>query len=263
MSMAVADLRVTLLQTDLVWENPAANRAQFEAMIRNLPAETDLLILPEMFTTGFTMNAAQLAETMDGPTIGWLLEMARLKQAAITGSLIIKEQEKYFNRLIWAQPDGSIQFYDKRHLFRMAQENAIYSVGKTRLIVNYKGWRICPLICYDLRFPVWSRQQPNQPYDLLIYVANWPEKRSAAWRTLLAARAIENLSYCVGVNRTGTDQLGNAYNGGSAVCSAQGDTFYLPPNPEIIHTHTLSYQQLSGFREKFPADLDADAFELT
>ena len=261
--MAVADLRVTLLQTDLVWENPAANRHQFEAMIRNLAVETDLIVLPEMFTTGFTMNAPAVAETMKGETIAWLLEMARLKQAAITGSLIIQENEQYFNRLIWAQPDGSIQFYDKRHLFRMAQENAIYSVGKTRLVVNYKGWRICPLICYDLRFPVWSRQQPDQPYDLLLYVANWPEKRAVAWRTLLAARAIENLSYCVGVNRTGLDQLGIRYDGGSAVCSPQGETFYLPQNPEIIHTQALSYQKLQEFRERFPADQDADAFILT
>ena len=261
--MAVADLRVTLLQTDLVWEDPVANRSQFETLIRNLAVETDLIVLPEMFTTGFTMNAAALAETMKGPTIAWLLEMARAKQAAITGSLIIKENEQYFNRLIFAQPDGSIQFYDKRHLFRMAEENAIYSAGKTRMIVNYKGWCICPLICYDLRFPVWSRQQPSQPYDLLLYVANWPEKRAVAWRTLLAARAIENLSYCVGVNRTGQDQMGIYYDGGSAVCSAQGETFYLPQNPEIIHTQTLSYQKLQEFRERFPADLDADAFILT
>src|SRR3954470_77090 len=153
MFMAVTDLRVTLLQTDLVWEDPVANRNRFEILIRNLAAETDLIVLPEMFTTGFTMNASALAETMEGPTIAWLLEMARLKQAAITGSLIIKENEQYFNRLIWAQPDGSFQYYDKRHLFRMAQENAIYSAGKSRLVVNYKGWRICPLICYDLRFP--------------------------------------------------------------------------------------------------------------
>jgi len=260
--MPTADLRVTLLQTDLVWEDPVANRNQFETMIRNLATETDLIVLPEMFTTGFTMNAPALAETMEGPTIAWLLEMARLKQAAITGSLIIKENEQYFNRLIWAQPDGDLQYYDKRHLFRMAQENAIYSAGKTRLVVNYKGWRICPLICYDLRFPVWSRQLSNQPYDLLLYVANWPEKRAVAWRTLLAARAIENLSYCVGVNRTGQDGTGIRYDGGSAVCEPQGETFYLPENPEIIHTQALSYQKLQEFRERFPADLDADAFVL-
>lgn len=251
------------MQTDLVWEDPVANRNRFEALIKDPAVETDLLVLPEMFTTGFTMNAAALAETMEGPTIAWLQEMARLKQAAITGSLIIKEDENYFNRLIWATPDGKIQYYDKRHLFRMAQENAIYSAGKTRLMVNYKGWRICPLICYDLRFPVWSRQQPKQPYDLLIYVANWPEKRAVAWQTLLAARAIENLSYCVGVNRIGKDQLDIGYNGSSAICSAQGETFYLPTNQEIMHTQTLSHQQLHEFRKRFPAELDADTFLLT
>ena len=260
--MEVSDLSVTLLQNDLFWENPEANRQQFETTINRLTKPTDLLVLPEMFTTGFSMNAPALAESMEGTTVSWLSEMANRTQAAITGSLIIKEKDQYFNRLIWAEPNGTIQFYDKRHLFRMAQENAIYSAGKTRLTVTWKGWNICPLICYDLRFPVWSRQVPEKPYDLLLYVANWPEKRALAWRTLLAARAIENLSYCIGVNRTGKDQNGVSYNGNSGVCMPQGEAFYLPPNPEIIHTQTLSYQDLQTFRKQFPANLDADPFEL-
>lgn len=260
--MEVPDLRVTLLQNDLFWENPEANRQQFETTIGRLSTPTDLLVLPEMFTTGFSMHAPALAETMDGPTVSWLQKMAAQSQAAITGSLIVQENGRYFNRLVWAEPDGTVRHYDKRHLFRMAQENAIYSAGETRLTLTWKGWNICPLICYDLRFPVWSRQHPENPYDLLLYVANWPEKRIQAWRTLLAARAIENQAYTIGVNRTGKDPNGISYNGNSGVCLPRGDAFYLPSNPEIIHTQTLSYQDLKTFREQFPAYLDADPFAL-
>lgn len=258
----VSDLRVTLFQTDLFWENPAANRQNLETKIRSLTEPTDLLILPEMFSTGFTMNAPALAESMDGPTIQWLQQMAQLKQAAITGSLIIKEAGHYYNRLVWVQPDGQIFTYDKRHLFRMAQENGIYSAGKTRLLVNWKGWNICPLVCYDLRFPVWSRQHTNPPYDLLLYVANWPAKRAAAWKALLPARAIENLSYCIGVNRTGQDTQQIEYSGDSTVCSPQGNIQWLPAQTEAVQTFTLSYPYLQNFRERFPANLDADNFEI-
>lgn len=256
------DLTVTLLQAELHWENPAANRAAFEAMIAGISSPTDLFILPEMFTTGFTMNAAELAEEPGGPTTEWLLKMARQTQAALTGSIIIRENGNYYNRLLWVQPDGQIFTYDKHHLFRMAEENSIYSAGKSKTIITWKGWRICPLICYDLRFPVWSRNTSAEPYDLLLYVANWPEKRAAAWCSLLPARAIENLSYCIGVNRTGRDGKGILFAGDSAVCDPKGDNFFLPANPEIIHTQTLSYQALADFRKSFPADLDADAFSL-
>src|SRR6478752_3407788 len=262
MPTPASELRVTLFQTDLVWENPAANRAALEIQIRNLTEPTDLLILPEMFSTGFTMNAPALAETMNGPTVNWLQEMADHKQAAITGSIIIEEDGHYFNRLLWVQPGGQIQFYDKRHLFRMAQENAIFSAGKSKLMVNRKGWNICPLVCYDLRFPVWSRQHSEAPYDLLLYVANWPAKRSTAWKTLLPARAVENLSYCVGVNRVGTDGQGNSYSGDSAFCTPQGEVSWLPSGTETVITFSLNYQQLQDFRNRFPAHLDADAFEI-
>ena len=257
----IPDLTVTLLQTDLAWENPEESRRIFAQKIGSLTSPTDLIILPEMFTTGFTMNAAQLAEPPNGPTTQWLRQMAEISQAAITGSIIVQENGHFYNRLLWVQPDGTVYTYDKRHLFRMAQENAIYSAGKRKLIVNWKGWRICPLVCYDLRFPVWSRNTSAQPYDLLIYVASWPEKRAQAWCSLLPARAIENLSYCIGVNRTGTDAH-TSYAGDSAVCDPQGNCIFLPANPDIIHTQTLSYSDLASFRKRFPADLDADIFTL-
>jgi omega-amidase len=260
--MTNSDLTVTLLQNDLIWEDPEANRIVFEELIKGLNLSTDLIILPEMFTTGFTMNAEKFAEEPEGPTTQWLQQMVQLTGAAITGSFIVNEQGNFYNRLLWVQPDGQIFTYDKHHLFRMAQENAIYSAGKSKTIIFWKGWRICPLICYDLRFPVWSRQTTEQAYDLLLYVANWPEKRSAAWRSLLPARAVENLSYCIGVNRTGQDGNGIAYVGESAVCDAQGNSFFLPANPAYIHTQTLSFSELQNFRERFPANLDADAFTL-
>ena len=256
------DLTVTLLQTELIWEDPVANCSTFTQKLRELKEPADLIILPEMFTTGFTMNAAAQAEKPHGFTYNWLLQMASEKNAAITGSIIVQEKGEYFNRLLWAQPDGRILHYDKKHLFRMARENAIYSAGKSKLVVTWRGWRICPLVCYDLRFPVWSRQQPENPYDLLIYVANWPEKRAAAWKTLLAARAIENLSYCIGVNRVGTDGAGIPYAGHSAICQPQGESYFLPENLKLMHTQTLSYSNLNNFRERFPAHLDADPFQL-
>ena len=260
--MQPANLTISLLQTDLAWENPETNRNALEEKIKNLDTATDLIVLPEMFTTGFSINTSTLAEKMDGPTIAWLHRMASLTQATITGSLIIEEHGNYFNRLIWVQPDGEIYWYDKKHLFRMAQENGIYSGGKSKLIVQWKGWKICPLICYDLRFPVWSRQQPEQPYDLLLYVANWPEKRAAAWRILLAARAIENASYCAGVNRTGQDGNGIFYAGESGICDPFGNAFYLPAEAASLHTQTLDHAALLKYRERFPVHLDADPFLL-
>jgi predicted amidohydrolase len=260
--MQPADLTITLIQTALVWEKPAENRRLLGQKIAAIPEPTDLIILPEMFTTGFTMNAEKLAEKPDGETAKWLLELAKLKNAAICGSIISKENGTYYNRFIWAQPDGEISTYDKRHLFRMAGENAIYSAGKSKKIMEWRGWKILPLVCYDLRFPVFSRYTKQEPYDLLLYVANWPEKRAAAWKTLLPARAIENLSYCIGVNRVGQDENGINYSGDSAICTPQGETIFLPANSEAIHTQKISRETLDTFRQRFPAYEDADAFEL-
>lgn len=214
-------LYTALLQVDLKWEDPQANRSLFSKEIKALSDQVDLIILPEMFTTGFSMNAEKLAEKNDGLSFNWMKEMAGLKNAAITGSLIITENGKYYNRLFFVFPDGSFKSYDKRHTFSLAKEDRTYTAGNERLIVNYKGWKICPLICYDLRFPVWSRN--TEPYDLLIYVANWPEKRVAAWDALLKARAIENMSYCIGINRTGIDGSGHNYSGHSAAYNCLGE----------------------------------------
>ncbi|MFC5271159.1 amidohydrolase [Adhaeribacter terreus] len=260
--MTVADLTVTLIQPELSWENRAENLRLLTQKISAITEPTDLIILPEMFTTGFSMNAGKLAENMAGQTVNWLLEMAKIKNAAICGSIIIQEENQYYNRLLWVQPDARIFTYDKRHLFRMAHENGSFSAGKSKLIVPWKGWKICPLVCYDLRFPVFSRWTKQEPYDLLLYVANWPEKRAAAWKTLLPARAIENLSYCIGVNRVGKDANNIQYSGDSAICTPQGNTFFLPSHTEAVHTQTLSHNDLENFRQRFPAFEDADAFEL-
>jgi len=200
-------LNISLIQTDIIWENPQANREYLSEKIKQVKLETDLVILPEMFTTGFTMNV-DLAETMEGETVNWMQNIATEKQIAITGSIIIKEQNNYHNRLLFIFPNGKIEYYDKRHSFSYGNEHETFTAGSSKLILTYKGWKICPLICYDLRFPVWARNTEN--YDLLIYVASWPEKRIYAWDTLLKARAIENLSYTIGVNRIGED--GKNYN---------------------------------------------------
>ena len=237
-----------------------------EERIFNLPDPTDLILLPEMFTTGFTMDAHAVAEPMNLTTFRWLKQMAAQTGAVVTGSYVVQDKGKYFNRLIWMQPDGQFDTYDKRHLFRMAGEDSIYTAGTKRIIKEWKGWRICPLICYDLRFPVWSRNTSGQSnefsYDLLLYVANWPAARRNAWNTLLQARAIENLSYVIGVNRTGTDGNGHPYTGDSAVIDFKGDVLCRHSDTEIIHQQTLSLDELRAFREKFPANLDADAFTL-
>ena len=255
------NLTVSLVQTNLHWHQPEKNREWLAQQLADLTPPTDLIILPEMFTTGFSMDAPALAETMSGPTLPWLAAQAQKHQAVITGSLIIKEENHYFNRLIWMQPDGQYQHYDKRHLFRMAGETDIYTAGLQKLIITLKGWRICPLICYDLRFPVWSRNCQNQ-YDLLLYVANWPEKRRLAWQTLLPARAIENLAYVAGVNRVGTDSNNISYTGDSAVYDYLGQVIWQNSQAEVIQTLTLEGTTLEAYRKAFPAYLDADAFDL-
>ncbi|MCU0326799.1 MAG: amidohydrolase [Spirosomaceae bacterium] len=254
------NLKVSVVQTDIYWENSTANLASLEEKIAQID-QTDLIILPEMFTTGFTMNAAQVAEPMNFMTHRWMKQMAAQAGAVVVGSVIIKEREQFFNRLLWVEPSGKTDFYDKRHLFRMVKENDVFSGGNKKLIKEWKGWRICPLICYDLRFPVWSRNK-NLEYDLLLYVASWPEKRIQVWDKLLMARAIENQSYVIGVNRIGTDDLGINYVGHSAVIEYSGNPVYEAKNQEIIYTATLDKEKLHEFRQKFPSYLDADDFTI-
>ena len=254
-------LKVTIIQSHLHWENPVTNRALFSEKIKNISEETQLIILPEMFTTGFTMNAAPLAEDTDGPTLGWMQSTAIEKAAAITGSLIVKENGQYFNRLYFVFPDGTYKQYDKKHTFTLAGEHKTFAAGKERIIVEYKGWKICPLICYDLRFPVWARN--TSYYDLLLYVANWPKKRISAWDGLLKARAIENMAYCIGVNRVGLDGNGFEYNGHSAVYDALGERISTANfEQEFVETITLSKEHITSHREHLQFLEDRDDFTL-
>jgi omega-amidase len=255
------DLHVTLIQTPLHWQNPEANRAMLEEKIWQIEKPTDLIILPEMFTTGFTMEASAWAEPMNFTTFKWLRQQASQTGAVILGSYIVAEAGQFFNRLIWFQPDGVYQVYDKRHLFRMAGEHEHYTAGKEKIICEWKGWRIMPLVCYDLRFPVWSRNVQEE-YDILLYVANWPSPRAHAWRALLTARAIENLAYTIGVNRVGKDGKGLEYVGDSSIIDFKGTQLAYCEDKEMILSHTLSKTELTTYREKFPAHKDADIFLL-
>lgn len=258
------ELNITLVQADLAWHDPAANRERFDRLTAALAGKTEVIVLPEMFTTGFTMASREVAEPVDGPSTQWMQRLAQRLNAVVTGSMVIREGDDCFNRLIWMRPDGSREHYDKRHLFRMAGEHEHYAAGTHRLIVDVHGWKICPLVCYDLRFPVWSRNRTggDGAYDVLIYMANWPAPRSYAWRTLLRARAVENLSYCVGVNRTGIDGAGIAYDGDSVALDFKGQPLGSDLSGECVHTATLSAAALAAFRQKFPAYLDADAFDI-
>jgi omega-amidase len=255
------DLTITLIQSDLYWENPGANLAMFEEKIWQINQPTDLIILPEMFTTGFSMYPDSLAEPMNLTTFKWMKQMAEQSGAVVTGSIIVKEKGQFFNRLIWMQPDGQFDYYDKRHLFSMAGENQYYTAGKSRLLKEIKGWKITGFICYDLRFPVWSRNQNNQ-YDLAIYVANWPAIRSHAWKSLLPARAIENLCYIAAVNRTGTDGNNLEYSGDSALYDFLGNKTLSLADCQEAKSYTIQYQPLQEFRQKFPAHLDSDKVEI-
>jgi omega-amidase len=260
--MPSPEIKISLIQSHLHWENPDANRAMFEEKIWSIGEKTDIIVLPEMFTTGFSLDVRRLAEPTGLHTFRWMKQMAQQTGAVITGSYMVSEGEKFYNRLLWAQPDGNVYQYDKRHLFRMADEHLAYQSGEKQLVVNWKGWNFCPLICYDLRFPIWSRNSADLKYDCLIYVANWPKARSLPWSALLKARAIENWSYCVGVNRVGEDGNQLAYSGDSAVISPKGETLFEQKDEEIIRTLSLNYSELQEYRQKFPAYLDADAFEL-
>jgi len=250
------NLRVSLLQAELVWEDKTANLQHFGEKIAALPDNADLILLPEMFTTGFSMNAPALAESMDGPTVQWLADQAAKSSAVIAGSIIAREKDRYYNRLVWMRPDGSFEVYDKRHLFAYAGEDKTYTAGEQKLIVSLKGWKICPLICYDLRFPVWSRNVED--YDLLLYVANFPERRRHAWKSLLLARAIENQVYTIGVNRVGKDGQDIAYSGDSCVVDYEGNLVVGLEGGEGAPTVELSAAAQQAFREKFPFLKDRD-----
>ena len=256
------DLTISLIQTSLHWQEPGANLAMLEEKIWSVDEPSDLIILPEMFNTGFTMEPEQVAEPMNFTTFKWMKQIAGQTKAVVTGSMVIKEDKRYLNRLIWMRPDGTFDYYDKRHLFRMANEQKHYVSGTEKLVVELKGWNISPFVCYDLRFPVWTRNQGDSPYDLCLYIANWPAARVNAWDTLLKARAIENLCFCVGVNRIGEDGNKIVYNGHSAVIDPKGNSIAELHENEEIQTITLSKKNLVEYREKFPAFLDADDFTI-
>lgn len=255
------DLRISIIQSHLHWENPVANRALFSEKINAIEHPTDLIVLPEMFTTGFTMNAINLAELMNGPTLDWMQEHSLKMNAAVTGSIIVKENGLFYNRLVWVEGNTILHTYDKRHTFTLAGEHTVYQSGKQQVTFEYKGWKIKPLICYDLRFPVWARN--TEHYDLLLYVANWPEKRIRAWDTLLQARAIENMSYCVGVNRTGLDGKGHQYVGHSAIYDALGKRISKTElESEFTETISLNKNYLVDTRNRLQFLEDQDSFEI-
>lgn len=255
------EFKVALVQTGLIWENPEANRKHLQRHIESILEKVDLIILPEMFTSGFTMNASAVAETINGDTLNWLKDISKSYNTAITGSIAIKENNHYYNRLLFVTPQGLLNTYDKRHTFTLAGEHKIYNAGEEKVVFDYKGWKICPLICYDLRFPVWARNVED--YDILIYVANWPKVRVEAWSALLKARAIENMSYCIGVNRVGVDGNGFEYTGHSAAYDVLGNRIdELPISKEAIAIVTLSKSHINLFRDKLQFLNDRDHFNL-
>lgn len=267
-------LCITIIQTNLYWENKASNLEMFKKKINLLKKDSEIVVLPEMFSTGFSMNPYKLAEPMDGETVQWMKEISFKRKIILTGSVIISKTDdeghiKYYNRLIWMLPTGEYGFYDKRHLFAYAGEDEHYTAGNNRLIASVKGWKINLQICYDLRFPVWGRLTPHDgkavvapEYDVLIYVANWPDKRSNAWKTLLQARAIENQCYVVGVNRVGEDANNNYYSGDSMVVDPLGEILYHKKDEEDIFTCILEKTHLESIREKLPFWKDGDIFKI-
>jgi len=253
-------LTITLVQSNLHWEAIDTNIAMFDQKLCDLP-HTDVVILPEMFSTGFSMNVKPIAETMEGKAVKWMRATAQKINAALTGSLIIEENGAYYNRLLWVEPDGTMHQYDKKHLFSMAEEDRSFSAGKERIIIDYKGWKIAPFICYDLRFPVWARNTVD--YDIAFYVANWPQKRSHHWKSLLVARAIENQAYVFGVNRVGVDGSGFEYSGDTTALDPAGTLLYQKSHEEAIHTFTISKEHLTDVRKRLPFLNDRDSFVMT
>lgn len=257
-------LTITLLQTSLHWEDVGANLKMLEAKINQVDPSTQVLVLPEMFTTGFSMQPQQLAEEMEGAAVKWMKRIAATRRLILTGSLIIKEEGHYYNRLLWVLPDGTCGYYDKRHLFAFAGEDQHYTAGQRRLVASVNGWKVLLLVCYDLRFPVWSRQSmPGEPeYDLIIYVANWPARRSHAWKTLLQARAIENQCYVAAVNRTGEDGNGIYHSGDSMLIDPLGEVLATGVHTEWVHTATIHKTQLQDIRSQLPFLKDGDVFRI-
>ena len=261
----MASLLVTVIQTNLHWEDKKANLQMLEEKIGNIKDRTEVVVLPEMFSTGFSMKPEQLAETMEGETVQWMKRVAAERKIILTGSVIIKENDNYFNRLIWMLPNGQSGIYDKRHRFAFAGEDKHYTAGNKRLIASVKGWKINLQVCYDLRFPVWARQQSQSEgpeYDVLIYVANWPERRSLAWKTLLQARAIENQCYVIGVNRVGNDGNKIYHSGDSMIIDPMGEVMYHKKDDEDVFTISLDKEHLKTIREKLPFLKDADHFMI-
>jgi predicted amidohydrolase len=257
----MSTLKITTFQSYLFWENIDKNLQNLGLRLNSIREKTELIILPEMFNTGFSMNPAKFSEDMGGKTMKWMHDQARKFESVITGSLIIKEANKFYNRLIWMRPDGSYEQYDKRHLFGLGEEDQHYTAGSKKLFVELKGWKICPAICYDLRFPVWLRNK-NEEYDLLLIVANWPERRSLHWRSLIPARAIENQAFVVAVNRVGHDGNEIFHSGDSMCIDPNGKVIYYKPNDEDLYTFTINKDDLTEARNNFPFLKDADSFKL-
>ena len=257
-------ISITTIQTNLYWEDIDKNLSHFDEKLNLVIELTDIIVLPEMFTTGFTMNTGLFAEEHGGKGLQWMQQKAKEKNCVLVGSISVKDKQYFHNRLYWVMPNGSYQYYDKRHLFQMGKEDLHYTAGTQKLIIEYKGWKICPLICYDLRFPVWSRSRKDNTYDVLIYVANWPEVRSYPWKQLLIARAIENQAYVVGVNRIGEDGNTMVHSGDSCVINPRGELISkTKAHEDISETVNLSYTYLEEFRKVFPVMLDGDEFQLT
>jgi omega-amidase len=259
---AMSTFNLTLLQPNLAWQAAADNRALLQAQLQTLTAPTDLIILPEMFTSAFGVGSGGITEAHPGPTLHWMQQQAQQLNAALTGSVAITDNGQRFNRLYFVKPDGSYHCYDKRHLFRMLDEHKRYAAGTQKLLVEWRGWRICPLICYDLRFPVWSRYTEREPYDLLLYVANWPAARAEHWRSLLQARAIENQCFVAGVNRVGRDGNNLDYDGHSAVINPLGDGLLHAGSQAGLFQCTIELPTVTQWRQRFPAWMDADDFTL-
>ena len=251
------DLNIALVQADLVWQDYKANLKRFEKKIAQVPEDTHLIVLPEMFTTGFSMEPDRLSQSMEGKAVSWMKALSQQKQADIVGSLIIHEENSFFNRLIWVQPDGQLYEYNKKHLFRYVGEEKFYTSGDRQLLVDCHGWKIRPFICYDLRFPIWTRNLDNA-YDASIFIANWPERRSMHWKALLVARAIENQSFVIGVNRVGVDGNGIRYSGDSCIIDPLGKHMVQVSHEEAVIVETLSYDIIESNRKFFPAWVDAD-----